>query len=391
MRDGIVDAVRDFRADAERARGADHRRRATRSARAWTSARRPSRRPASPGFTTRSTSEALRVGVQAFIRELWELDKPTVAAVNGAAVGPGRAPRARVRLRARARAARASCGRSPKWGLVVDAGGAYLLPRLVGLPRAKAMVMLGEGVTRRGGGRRSASRTGASTTPDELVAEAERARRAARARARRGRSACRSGCSTRRSRPTSPTRSSSRATSSRSRPRRPTSSRAWPRSREKRDARFTAREPRPLRGPARRGVRRLHRRRRPAAAVPAHRDIDGTRRGAWTLPGGGIEFGEHPEAAALRELHEETGTRRPPRRTARASTPPRARARRRRACTVRPCTAIRIVYRAEVDGRRAAVTRWTARADSAQWFTRAETQDLDLVDVAVLGSRYVWR
>jgi len=34
-----------------------------------------------------------------------------------------------------------------KWGLVADAGGAYLLPRLVGLPRAKAMVMLGEGAT----------------------------------------------------------------------------------------------------------------------------------------------------------------------------------------------------------------------------------------------------
>ena len=30
---------------------------------------------------------------------------------------------------------------------MVDAGGAYLLPRLVGLPRAKAMVMLGEGAT----------------------------------------------------------------------------------------------------------------------------------------------------------------------------------------------------------------------------------------------------
>jgi 8-oxo-dGTP diphosphatase len=29
--------------------------------------------------------------------------------------------------------------------------------------------------------------------------------------------------------------------------------------------------------------------------------------GAWTLPGGGIDFGEHPDAAAVRELHEETG------------------------------------------------------------------------------------
>lgn len=29
--------------------------------------------------------------------------------------------------------------------------------------------------------------------------------------------------------------------------------------------------------------------------------------GMWTLPGGGVEFGEHPQAAALRELTEETG------------------------------------------------------------------------------------
>ena len=96
------------------------------------------------GFDPRATSEALRVGVQTFIRELWELDKPTVAAVNGTAVGPG----AHLAL---------ACDfvlvcddarfvwSFAKWGLVVDAGGAYLLPRLVGLPRAKAMVMLGEG------------------------------------------------------------------------------------------------------------------------------------------------------------------------------------------------------------------------------------------------------
>src|SRR5437764_4097927 len=97
------------------------------------------------GFNTRSTSEALRVGVQAIVRELWELDKPTVAAVNGTAVGPG------------AHIALANdfvlvhddtrfAWTFSRWGLVVDAGGAYLLPRLVGLPRAKAMVLLGEGV-----------------------------------------------------------------------------------------------------------------------------------------------------------------------------------------------------------------------------------------------------
>ncbi len=99
----------------------------------------------SSGFDPRTTSEALRKGVQAFIGELWELDKPTVAAVNGTAVGPG----AHLAL---------ACDfvlvhpgtrfvwSFARWGLVVDAGGAYLLPRLVGLPRAKAMVLLGEEV-----------------------------------------------------------------------------------------------------------------------------------------------------------------------------------------------------------------------------------------------------
>lgn len=29
--------------------------------------------------------------------------------------------------------------------------------------------------------------------------------------------------------------------------------------------------------------------------------------GAWDIPGGFLEYGEHPEAGAIRELHEETG------------------------------------------------------------------------------------
>jgi 2-(1,2-epoxy-1,2-dihydrophenyl)acetyl-CoA isomerase len=101
------------------------------------------------GFDTRSTSEALRVGVQAMIRELWELDKPTVAAVNGTAVGPGAHLALAcdfVLVHERTR----FLWSFAKWGLVVDAGGAYLLPRLVGLPRAKAMVLLGDGATGEG-------------------------------------------------------------------------------------------------------------------------------------------------------------------------------------------------------------------------------------------------
>jgi 8-oxo-dGTP diphosphatase len=29
--------------------------------------------------------------------------------------------------------------------------------------------------------------------------------------------------------------------------------------------------------------------------------------GSWTLPGGGIDFGEHPQSAVIREVFEETG------------------------------------------------------------------------------------
>ncbi|HUI48661.1 MAG TPA: enoyl-CoA hydratase-related protein, partial [Acidimicrobiia bacterium] len=99
-----------------------------------------------PGFNPRTTSEALRAGVQTFIREIWELDKPTIAAVNGTAVGPGAHLALAcdfVLVHSRTRFVWSFA----RWGLVADAGGAYLLPRLVGLPRAKAMLLLGEGAT----------------------------------------------------------------------------------------------------------------------------------------------------------------------------------------------------------------------------------------------------
>jgi 2-(1,2-epoxy-1,2-dihydrophenyl)acetyl-CoA isomerase len=145
MRDGIVDAVRAARQDDDvRAlliTGAGDAFCSGMDLSASTVVK-----ASEPGYRTRSTAEALRVGVQAFIRELWELDKPTVAAVNGVAVGPG----AHLALACDfvfVHHATRFLWSFHRWGLVVDAGGAYLLPRLVGLPRAKAMVMLGEGCT----------------------------------------------------------------------------------------------------------------------------------------------------------------------------------------------------------------------------------------------------
>lgn len=145
MRDQLVDAVRAVRADADvRAlliTGSGDAFCAGMDLGASTVAQ-----AGREGFDSRDTAEALRVGVQAFIRELWELDKPTVAAVNGVAVGPG----AHLALACDfvlVHHASRFLWSFHRWGLVVDAGGAYLLPRLVGLPRAKAMVMLGEGCT----------------------------------------------------------------------------------------------------------------------------------------------------------------------------------------------------------------------------------------------------
>jgi 2-(1,2-epoxy-1,2-dihydrophenyl)acetyl-CoA isomerase len=142
MRDGITDAVREFRADPE-VRAVLITGEGTAFCAGMDLSASTLADAGKPDFNPRSTSEALRAGVQTFIRELWQLDKPTVAAVNGAAVGPG----AHLAL---------ACDfvyvsertkfmwSFAKWGLVADAGGAYLLPRLVGMARAKAMIMLSE-------------------------------------------------------------------------------------------------------------------------------------------------------------------------------------------------------------------------------------------------------
>jgi ADP-ribose pyrophosphatase YjhB (NUDIX family) len=112
------------------------------------------------------------------------------------------------------------------------------------------------------------------------------------------------------------------------------------------------------------------------------------RPGWWTLPGGGVEFGEHPEAAALRELDEETGLK----------------GRLGELLCVDSMTGpvraddganiemhrIRFVYAAKiVGGELRHETGGTS--DRAQWFTQPECAEIDLADVASLGVRLAWR
>jgi enoyl-CoA hydratase/carnithine racemase len=80
--------------------------------------------------------------IHAVSRALRSLDKPVLAAINGPAVGAGLDMALMCDMRFAARSARVSAG-YVRVGLVPGNGGAYLLPRLIGLPRALELLLSG--------------------------------------------------------------------------------------------------------------------------------------------------------------------------------------------------------------------------------------------------------
>ncbi len=96
----------------------------------------------------------------------------------------------------------------------------------------------------------------------------------------------------------------------------------------------------------------------------------------WTLPGGGLHFGESPETAVLRELDEETGQEGEIVRLVEVSDNLLR-------LESRPGTvhAIRIVYRVQVTGGQLR-DEPEGTTDACAWFTIDEAEQLNLNDLA---------
>jgi enoyl-CoA hydratase/carnithine racemase len=97
------------------------------------------------GYPPAALRESYRSGIQTIPTALYNLDIPVIAAVNGPAIGAGLdlACMADIRIAATTATFAESF---VKLGIVPGDGGAWLLPRIIGIPRASIMAFTGDGI-----------------------------------------------------------------------------------------------------------------------------------------------------------------------------------------------------------------------------------------------------
>jgi ADP-ribose pyrophosphatase YjhB (NUDIX family) len=103
--------------------------------------------------------------------------------------------------------------------------------------------------------------------------------------------------------------------------------------------------------------------------------------GAWTLPGGGVDFGEHPDAAVLRELEEETGLLGEIDSVAGMFSHVY---RKSRAAQGRDLHFLGVLYRVRIVGGELR-DEVDGSTDACAWFSRAETERLRIVEIGRVG------
>ena len=96
-----------------------------------------------PGETRPDLGEALEKGLNPVIRGIRNLPKPVVCAVNGPAAGAGANIALACDIVLAAKSAQ-FLQAFARIGLIPDAGGTFVLPRLIGDARARALMMLAE-------------------------------------------------------------------------------------------------------------------------------------------------------------------------------------------------------------------------------------------------------
>jgi 2-(1,2-epoxy-1,2-dihydrophenyl)acetyl-CoA isomerase len=93
--------------------------------------------------TALATRDHYRKAIQSIPRTLWEIEKPIIAAVNGAAVGAGCDLATACDIRVASPHAKFASS-FVKLGLISGDGGCWLLPRVVGFSKAAEMAFTGD-------------------------------------------------------------------------------------------------------------------------------------------------------------------------------------------------------------------------------------------------------